>query len=229
MYARGICRSYFVTRVLSVTSCLLVGNSKFSKCRLPNLKLRSCNTEQYFREQTTHQCVHALYRPFAFEILTGQTKSKKMESPLARLASVAFVCVNFVPGVWRNHSSCIHGQRLSCGMLSLWGRLSHIPFSSSAFRDMHVLVALSQEHSELLIKTNHSEQISDLNYSLGGNYIFLRRAGRQRLIIPSSSFYSIQVSFFFAEGWLTAAVFHFIKIKISGLWGTAPCWSRVYC
>lgn len=69
-------------------------------------------------------------RLLCFKFWNAKPKSKTAESRLARLASVAFVCLNFIPGVWWNHSCCIHGQRLSCGMLSLWGRWSHIAFPS---------------------------------------------------------------------------------------------------
>lgn len=50
--------------------------------------------------------------------------------------------------------------------------------------------------SESLIKRNHYEKISDLNYSLSGNYVLLSGAGMQHLIIPVSSFYSNASPFF---------------------------------
>lgn len=44
----------------------------------------------------------------------------------------------------------------------------------SALINKHILDAGSQARSEWLIKTNHSEQICHLNYSLSGNYILPR-------------------------------------------------------
>lgn len=94
-----------------------------------------------------------------FPLLQEAVKRVHVSDPAAILCNYCFAWM--LAGVWWDHSGCVHGQGLPCGMLSLRGR-------SAAFSGSEHLIVITtfifKKEIDLLPSNGHRWAIQTLHY-----------------------------------------------------------------